>query len=105
MTDHQLRILSEGRERKFKKQVQQITFSADYARKKGQKVLYITERAVFKLIDGKMTLIEIAPGLDLQKDVLDQMGFTPCIAEDLKTMDPAIFEEDWGGLSAYFAAE
>ena len=84
--------------------VGQITFAGQYS-PDTQEVLYITERAVFKLIDGKMTLIEIAPGLDLQKDVLDQMGFTPCIAEDLKTMDPAIFEEDWGGLSAYFAAE
>ena len=48
-----------------------------------------------------MTLIEIAPGIDLQKDVLDQISFTPVIAGDLKTMDPAIFEEHWGRLADY----
>lgn len=99
-----IKVVKEGDIRKFVDKVGQITFAGQYS-PDTQEVLYITERAVFQLIDGKMTLIEIAPGLDLQKDVLDQMGFTPCIAEDLKTMDPAIFEEDWGGLSAYFAAE
>ena len=62
-------------------------------------MLYVTERAVFKLIDKKLTLIEIAPGIDLQKDVLDQMGFEPVIADNLKTMDAAIFNETWGGLT------
>ena len=61
----------------------------------------MTERAVFKLINKKMTLIEIAPGLDLQKDVLDQMGFKPEIAPDLKVMDEGIFREKWGGLGNY----
>ena len=59
----------------------------------------MTERCVFKLIDKKMTLIEIAPGIDLKKDILDQIAFTPVIAEDLKEMDPAIFYENWGGLA------
>lgn len=61
----------------------------------------MTERAVFKLIDHKMTLIEIAPGIDLEKDVLAHLGFKPEIAADLKTMDPAIFCETWGGLKDY----
>ena len=61
----------------------------------------MTERAVFQLIDHKMTLIEIAPGIDLQKDVLDHLGFTPVISLDLKEMDPGIFEEHWGGLKEY----
>lgn len=95
-----LEVLEEGTIRKFVDQVGQITFSGQYA-PDDQEVLYITERAVFKLIDHKLTLTEIAPGLDLEKDVLGQMGFRPAIAPELKTMDPAIFQETWGGLGAY----
>ena len=102
--DGRLTILKEGDIRKFVDKVGQITFSGQFS-PETQEVFYITERAVFKLIDKKMTLIEIAPGIDLQKDVLDKMDFTPYIAEDLKTMDPGIFEEHWGGLGEYFAAE
>ena len=64
-------------------------------------MLYITERAVFQLIDKKVTLIEIAPGMDLEKDILANMDFRPEISKDLKTMDPGIFNETWGGLGAY----
>ena len=85
---------------KFVEKVGQITFAGQYA-PETQEVLYITERAVFKLIDHKMTLIEIAPGVDLQKGVLDQIGFTPVVAEDLKLMDEGIFREKWGGLKDY----
>ncbi len=92
-----LEILEEGTIRKFVDQVGQITFSGKYA-PDTQEVLYVTERAVFKLIDHKLTLIEIAPGIDLEKDVLGQMGFRPEISPDLKTMDPALFQEHWGKL-------
>jgi len=92
-----IEVVEEGTIRKFVDQVGQITFSGQYA-PENQEVLYITERAVFKLINHKMTLIEVAPGLDLQRDVLDQMGFKPEISPDLKTMDPRIFQEQWGGL-------
>ncbi|MBQ8083365.1 MAG: acyl CoA:acetate/3-ketoacid CoA transferase, partial [Clostridia bacterium] len=102
--DGTMKVVKEGDIRKFVDKVGQITFAGQYS-PDTQEVLYITERAVFKLIDGKVTLIEIAPGIDLQKDVLDQMGFTPAISDDLKTMDPAIFQEEWGGLGDYFAAE
>ena len=78
--------------------IQKVISTADYANETGQKVLYITERAVFKLIDGKLTLIEIAPGVDLQKDVLDQMEFKPYIAEDLKLMDARLFTDEIMGL-------
>lgn len=84
-------ILTEGRNKKFLKTVEQITFSGEYANKVGQEVLYITERAVFKLSKAGMELIEIAPGIDLQKDILDQMEFTPIISESLKEMDSRIF--------------
>lgn len=92
-----LEILEEGTIRKFVDQVGQITFSGQYA-PDSQEVLYVTERAVFQLIGHKLTLMEIAPGIDLEKDVLDQMGFRPEISPDLKTMDPALFEEHWGKL-------
>lgn len=99
-----LEILEEGTIRKFVDKVGQITFSGQYA-PEDQEVLYITERAVFKLIDHKMTLIEIAPGIDLEKDVLANMGFRPEISPELKTMDPTIFQETWGGLSEYIKEE
>ncbi|MCQ2489769.1 MAG: malonate decarboxylase subunit alpha, partial [Clostridia bacterium] len=95
--DGKIEVVKEGDIRKFVDTVSQITFAGQYS-PEDQEVLYITERAVFKLIDKKMTIIEIAPGLDLQKDILDQMDFVPEIADDLKTMDPAIFCETWGGL-------
>jgi len=96
--DGKLHILQEGKIKKFKQEVEQITFSAEFATETGQKVLYITERAVFELLDGKLTLTEIAPGVDLQKDVLDQMEFTPAIASDLKTMDERLFKPEKMGL-------
>ena len=53
---------------------------------------------MFELRDGKMVLTELAPGLDLERDVLANIDFKPEIAAELKTMDPAIFRETWGGL-------
>jgi propionate CoA-transferase len=58
----------------------------------------VTERAVFELVREGLKLIEIAPGVDLQKDILDQMEFAPIISEDLKMMPKELFEENWGGL-------
>ena len=75
-----------------------MSFSGDYALEAGQEVLYITERAVFRLTDRGVTLTEIAPGVDMQKDILDRMDFAPAIAEDLKTMDPRIFQPEPMGL-------
>ena len=63
--------------------------------------MFITERAVLKLINGKMTVTEIAPGVDLEKDILGQMDFRPEIAEDLKLMDPGMFEENWQGIEEW----
>lgn len=91
--DGKLHIIQEGKVKKFVKEVQQVTFSGKVAYENNQKVWYVTERAVFKLTKDGLELIEIAPGIDLQKDVLDQMEFKPIISKDLKTMDSRIFQE------------
>lgn len=98
--DGKLTVVEEGKIHKFVKEVEQITFSGPYA-KPEQEVLYVTERCVFKLINKKLTLVEIAPGVDLQKDILDQMDFVPEISSELKLMDEGIFHEHWGGLKEY----
>ena len=91
-------IHSDGPGIKFVKKVGQITFSGEYAEKTRQNVLFVTERAVFHIINGKLTLTEIAPGADLQRDVLGKMAFRPDISPDLKTMDPRIFRPSKMGL-------
>lgn len=96
--DKKLVIKNEGRAKKFVENVEQITFSGEYAIETGQDVTYVTERAVFKLTSDGMVLKEIAPGVDLEKDVLAYMNFKPIIPEDLKLMDERIFEEEPMGL-------
>lgn len=86
-------ITNEGKSKKFLDEVEQITFSGEYAVEIGQPVIYITERAVFELTKEGMVLKEIAPGVDLEKDVLNLMNFKPIISDDLKTMDERIFRE------------
>lgn len=88
-----LSILKEGEIKKLVEQVDQITFSGEYAGKAGQPVLYVTERAVFELADNGVMLTEIAPGMDLEKDILAYMDFSPMISEDLKLMDESFFRE------------
>ena len=79
--------------------MQQVTFSAEYAAQSGQKVLYVTERAVLRLTKDGIVLEEIAPGVDLQKDILDQMDFKPILSENLKLMDERIFTEGKMGIT------
>lgn len=95
----QLVIDDQGKGFKLKEQVEQITFSGKFATENDQNILYVTERAVFDLYEGKLRLIEIAPGIDLQEDVLNQMEFEPVISEDVKEMNPDIFQEKWGKLA------
>ena len=92
--DGKLEITTEGKMSKFKEEVEQITFSGEYARKIGQKVMYITERAVFELRDDGLYLTEVAPGIDLETQVLGQMDFKPKIDENLKIMDERIFKDE-----------
>lgn len=94
IVDGKLVIEKEGKIKKFIGHVEQITFSGEYAAEKEQKVLYITERAVFRLTKKGMELIEIAPGVDFEKDVLDLMEFKPIVSDDLKTMDSRIFKDE-----------
>ncbi len=89
--DGALSILQEGKKCKFVDTVEQITFSAKQARKNKQEILYVTERAVFGLVDDGIELIEIAPGIDLEKDILSHMAFRPKISKNLKEMDKRIF--------------
>lgn len=86
-----LHIVKEGSVAKFVEEVAEISFSGRMARERGQQVKYITERAVFELIDGVVTLTEVAEGIDPEKDVLSHMGFEPAVASELRTMDPRIF--------------
>lgn len=100
----QLEITQEGKFKKFLEQVEHTTFSGEYAVKNNQPVLYITERCVFSLTKKGMELIEIAPGVDLHKDILNQMDFEPLIRDPLKTMDDRIFEPKSMELKKHFFA-
>ena len=84
--------------RKFVREVEHRTFSAGEALRRGQPVLYITEHCVFGLREGGLELLEIAPGIDLERDLLAQMDFRPIISADLRTMDAALFGEHPLGL-------
>jgi propionate CoA-transferase len=84
-------IKKEGKYKKFIAAVEQITFSGEYSKLKNQDVLYITERGVFKLTDEGIMLVEIAPGIDLKKNIIEQMDFKPLISSELKFMDEEIF--------------
>ena len=96
--DGRLVIRRDGDGIKFKKALDHITFSGEYAAQTGQDVMFITERAVFRVLDGKLTLTEIAPGVDLERDVLAKMEFRPVIAEDLHEMDARLFQPGKMGL-------
>jgi propionate CoA-transferase len=98
--DGRLQIDQEGREKKFVRQVEQKTFSGRHAAMKKQSVLYITERCVFSLCEEGLELIEIAPGMDLETQILPLMGFKPIMRKPPKLMDPRIFQLPPMGLKA-----
>ena len=97
--DGKLRIIKEGSLQKLVSKVQQISYSSEIARKSAQEMLYVTERAVFTLGAKAPKLIQIAPGVDLEKDILSLMAFKPEISETLEVMDSALFKEPAFGLS------
>ncbi len=95
--DGLLRIVKEGKSRKLVDQVEHRTFSGEYAMKRGQPVLYVTERCVFRLTERGMELIEVAPGIDIERDILEHMAFAPFI-DAPEQMDESIFLDEPMGL-------
>jgi propionate CoA-transferase len=86
-----LRIVAEGKVRKFVDQVEHRTYAGQYAHARGQQALYITERCVFRLVEDGLELVEIAPGIEPERDIFGQMDFRPRVSAELKKMDARIF--------------
>lgn len=101
----QLRIEQEGRSRKFVAAVNEISFNGSLAAEKGQHVRYITERAVFELTADGLELIEIAPGIDLERDVLAHMDAQPIVQGTPALMDTRLFAPALLGLAGSFAQQ
>lgn len=97
--DGGLEIREDGDVPKFVPEVAQITFSGQMGARRHQEVLYVTERAVIKLIDGQLTVVEIAPGVDLERDVLGKAAIELAVSEDLQLMDARLFSPEPVGLS------
>jgi len=91
--DGKLKILQEGRSRKLVDAVEHVTFSGTMARRRGQRITYVTERCVIDLLADGLTVREIAPGVDLKRDVLDQAAFALKVDPQLKVMDAALFRD------------
>lgn len=98
IADNRIGISREGATRRFVERVREVSFSGPMAAQRGQEVRYITERAVFALIGGKVTLTETAAGLDAETDVIAHMGFRPEVAATVHTIDPSVFEAGTMGL-------
>ncbi|MFC1680485.1 acyl CoA:acetate/3-ketoacid CoA transferase [Pseudomonadota bacterium] len=95
--NRKLSIVKEGKFRKFVESVSQVTFSGKRAGREGRAVLYVTERCVFTLREDGLELIEVAPGVDIHKDILDQLPFEP-IVNNPKPMMPSLFHSDVIGM-------
>jgi len=91
VADGRLAIHQEAAARKFVDAVEQVTFSGAVAEARGQRVLYVTERCVFALRADGLELIEVAPGIDIERDILARMDFKPIIRRDPAPMDARIF--------------
>lgn len=94
IVDGKLKIIKEGKIKKFVNELEQITYNGSFESKKDKEITLVTERAVFKVKPEGLVLTEIAPGIDLEKNVLNQMEFKPIIADDLKEMKEEIFNEE-----------
>jgi propionate CoA-transferase len=96
--NEKLVILDEGTARKFVQHVEHVTFSGPYAASREQQVLYVTERCVFALSPDGLELREVAPGIDIERDILAQMDFTPRVNDTPEMMDARIFRQEPMGL-------
>jgi acyl CoA:acetate/3-ketoacid CoA transferase len=96
--DGRLAILQEGKSKKFVGEIDHVTFSGRMAQQRAQQVLYVTERCVLQLTATGLEVIEIAPGVDLHRDVLEQAEFPLSVSPNLKTMDAALFTDTPFGL-------
>lgn len=94
-------IRREGRHQKFVPKVEQICYSASMGRAKGQIALFVTERAVFRVGAEGLELLEVAPGVDAERDVIAHMGFRPAVARNLTVMAARIFDPGKMDLAAY----
>ena len=88
-----IKILQDGPITKFVQDVYKISFSSYQASKYGQEIMYVTERAVFKLNETELVLVETAPGVDIDKDILGKMEFKPQMAKEIKEMDKRLFSK------------
>jgi propionate CoA-transferase len=102
--DGGVRVAQEGSLHKFVPHVRQVSFNGRLARERGQQVRYITDRAVFALTDDGLLLTEVAPGIDVERDVLGRMGFRPRVVEGLRTTDRRVYATGPMGLAADFEA-
>jgi propionate CoA-transferase len=93
-------IRKEGRHKKFVPKLEQVCYNASMGRQRRQVALFVTERAVFRVGPTGLELIEIGPGIDVERDVISNMGFRPLVSRDLKTMDARIFRPGLMHLSA-----
>lgn len=96
--DGKLAIMQEGKGRKFVETVEHVTFSGEMAQRRGQRITYITERCVIDLVDDGLVVREIAPGIDLKRDVLDLADFPLRADANLTLMDEALFRDAPMGL-------
>ena len=100
--EHGVRIVRDGELSKFVPKVREISFNGRLARERGQQVRYITDRAVFALEDDGLVLIEVAPGVDVERDVLGRIDFRPRVAENLREMDRRLYASGPMGLARGF---
>jgi len=100
VADGRLRIDREGKVQKLMERVEQVTYSGPEAARAGNAMHVVTERAVFELRPDGLTLIEIAPGVDLERDVIGQMGFEPAVDAELRPMDARLFAAEPVGVFA-----
>jgi propionate CoA-transferase len=103
--DGGVRVVREGSLHKFVPRVREVSFNGPLARERGQEVRYVTDRAVFALDDDGLALVEVAPGIDIERDVLGRMGFRPRVAEDLRRTDPRVYAAGPMGLAADFGID